>query len=397
MAYYKENEFEQWLIKDSKRWNDAAGVSSYKSGVGSLIVWLDKNKQLWKVTGGTRVYDFQKYLKLINETSDRETLFSAVLNIIQKAIDKNIHQKTTFQNYKSYLSAYEDFIRTLPFEQSANGLNPTHKKLLKNNSSVATYSHDELIEEFSGRITCQDRISMSKDVMFPISLIRKLWPNDTIDWAKSVCENIYLIVQASNKKIKEIQIKNISSLKISKSGEVKVNDNNGIDYDLLTSYSDPYEKLIVGPNSGQMYYKRKRTKTDLSCDIPTTSYFVDKNQNIIDGHDHTNVYLWHVKKMIVSSIGDVVIDHDVPISLVLTQKGKSLKNMKSISDLYRQISATLGLSVTSKNARDFNSKLSASDETDFINIGFPSKDLSIIGKEKLVLMSSRENNIKSDS
>lgn len=397
MAYYKDDEFEQWLRNDSQRWNDDAAVSSYKSGMGSLIVWLDNHKGLWKVTGGTTIYNFDKYIRNINTISDRESLFSAILNIIQKEIENNPSNKATLQNYKSYLSAYEDFISTVPFEQSAQGLNTTHQKILKNNSSVATYSHDELIQEFIGRITSQDRISMSKDVMFPISLIRKLWPVGTLSWARSVCENIYLIVDDGSN-IKELQIKEIDRLKILKSGEVQVFDKS-MKYVLLTSYSDPYERLIVNPisNPGQLCYKRKRTETGLSCIIPQSSYFVDNNQNIRDEHNPKQVYLWHVKKMKARSIGDIAIDHDVPISLVLAQNGKSLKSLKQISDLYREISARFGLPVTSKNARVFNSALKPQDESRFKIIGFPFNDLEKIRKEKLVLMSSRENCIKSDS
>ena len=110
--YYKEDEFENWLENDTVRWSDPKSVSSYKSGVRSMIIWVDANKHLWKTTSGTLFLGFEDYLKIIDSDKDRETFFSAVLNIIQKGIDKDPSNKTTLQNYKSYLCAYEDFLET---------------------------------------------------------------------------------------------------------------------------------------------------------------------------------------------------------------------------------------------------------------------------------------------
>ena len=86
--YYKEDDFEQWLINDNDRWNDPSSVSSYKSGVGSMIDWVNRHKFLWKTIGGTKVQDFEWYLQNIGSVADRDTFFSAVLNIIQIEIKK---------------------------------------------------------------------------------------------------------------------------------------------------------------------------------------------------------------------------------------------------------------------------------------------------------------------
>ena len=72
--YYKEAEFENWLENDTVRWSDPKSVSSYKSGVRSMIIWVDANKHLWKTTSGTLFLGFEDYLKIIDSDKDRETL-----------------------------------------------------------------------------------------------------------------------------------------------------------------------------------------------------------------------------------------------------------------------------------------------------------------------------------
>ena len=255
MAYYKENDFEQWLQNDPKRWNDAASVSSYKSGMRSFISWIDdkENKVLWNSAGNTKFRSFQFYISRIDKEKVLSTFFSALDNIIKKSIEQSSY-KSVLQNYKSYLSAYEQFCKwyyTYNKYPSNAGLPDSQLKFLRKNSSSVTYSHDELIDEFSGRILLQDRISTIKNVLFPIRLINNLWQDKASQWAKQVSENIYLIVKDEKNVIKEIQIKDIISLEILKSGSVKVSVKNHIDsdtndsdsnsilvYTLLTSYSE---------------------------------------------------------------------------------------------------------------------------------------------------------------
>ena len=256
--YYKEDEFKQWLEDDNDRWNDPTSVSTYKSEVGSMIDWVNQNKGLWKTTGGTKFQNFEWYLQNINCDTDRDTFFSAVLNIIQKEINKNPENKSRLQNFKSYLCAFEDFYRDEGFPQSSS-ISVAQRNMLRQNSSCATYSKDELIKEFQGRVLFQDRISMSKNILFPIRLITKLWSEDSNTWAEGVCENILIIVKDINSgEISEKRISQIETLRIEKTGEVEVIiDKDKNKYIMCTSYSDPYEHAKI--ENGKIKYIKKRT------------------------------------------------------------------------------------------------------------------------------------------
>lgn len=397
MAYYKEKEFDDWLAD-----NYPSSAPSYKSGVGSFINWIDSNKSQWKNPSSLKVKNFEDYLRDTKEMSERDTLFSAALNILQKEIQKakkNISPSipiTTLQNYKSFLSAYEEFLRSEPFEPKAPGIKQNHLSLLRKNSSNATYTRDELIKEFTNRILTQDRISLSKEILFPIRLIRKLWKADAEAWANDVCNNIWLILQSYTpvKTFCQKQIKDIETLSIKRNGEVIVTINNAL-YTLCTSYSDPHEYLKVNCNRLE-YYRKRKPVFGLNCIIPTGGYIIDKNQNVIDSVTK-RIVLWHIKPVKIKALGDIAIDHDIPISLVLKEKKKKLTELKKISKAYCDISATNNLSVTAANANKFCSKLNASNVCTFRGIGYPQADMSEIGKCKLVLMEKVENSMKSDS
>lgn len=399
MAYYKENEFGAWLTV-----NYPSSASSYKSGVGGLITWINSNKHLWKKpVSSTKVKDFEDYLKETNKMSERETLFSAVLNILQKDIQKAKKGKgsstpiSTLQNFKSYLCAYEEFFKSQPFVPKAGGFKANHLALLRKNSTNATYTRDELINEFSNRILTQDRISMAKEILFPIRLIRKLWKHDTELWAKKVCNNIWLILKSNTNPyvICQKQIKDIDTLCIKRSGEVIVSIGKNI-FTLCTSYSDPYESIVVDGNDIKFVRKRSNV-TNLCCPIPSSGkFFFDKNQNVIDPVTN-KIILWHIKPAIIKSLGDIAIDHDIPISLVLNEKKKKLTVLKIISNLYRDISANYNLSVAAANANKFCSKLTSGDKKTILSSGYPRSDMDEIGKCKLVLMGKEENSLKSDS
>ena len=392
MGYYKESDFKDWLEADNNRWNDPSSVSSYKSGVGSMIDWVNNNKGLWKTVGSTKFQGFECYLQNINCGEDRDTFFSAVLNIIQKEIDKSPENKSTLQNYKSYLSAFEEFFKDEQYSQSS--FTDAQRKLLRQNSSCATYSQEELINEFQGRILTQDRISQSKKILFPIRLITRIWNEESKDWAKGVCENIWIILQnTSSKTTVEKQIKEIKTLRIEKTGEVKVTINKDEnEYIMCTSYSDPHEFIKIDKDKATIKYIKKRSEK-LCCDIPKEGVIIDKNKNIRDSEN--KIILWHVKPVNIKRLGDIAIDHDIPISQVLIDKERQLKDLSEISERYRSLSQEYGLPVTAKEVNNFCKKYNG-DQT-MKNIGFPKDDMALIGKCKLVLMGKDENSQKSDS
>ena len=113
------------------------------------------------------------------------------------------------------------------------------------------------------------------------------------------------------------------------------------------------------------------------------SFEVDSKQNIIIDR---KTIIWHVRPMVVAHLGEIAIDHDIPIALILEEKEKQLRGLEN-------------LSVSQKNANNF-SKLYSEDfqnEAANKNVDFPSNDMNILKRCKLVLMQGDENGKKSDN
>lgn len=391
--YNKKKEFRTWLKDDPSRWSDDS-VNSYVSGIGGLIKWFNANKSNWNQD----LEEFDNYLKRINNQKDRDTFFSAILNILQKEIKNKPDNKSTLQNYKSYLNAFEEFFRSEPF--TINGLTQQQIKVLRKYGSTITYTREELIKEFKQRILTQDRISMSKTVMFPIRLIKILWPKATEKWAEGVCNKINLIVgykKDGKEQKKEINLEKLSSITI-ENGRVTVKDNKEKEYNLYTSYSDPKELLLIG---NKIEYKRKAAgKATLSCKCNSSGLIIDKNQNVLDKKTNM-VLLWHVKQMKIKTLSDIAIDHDIPISLILKENENKLKNLTGLSDTYKKLSAQYGLKVSAKEVNKFCKKIKENSKEEVLKNtcggDFPEDDMKIIGDSKLVLMAKDENTMKSDS
>ena len=113
--------------------------------------------------------------------------------------------------------------------------------------------------------------------------------------------------------------------------------------------------------------------------------------------------MWHVKPVKIKSLGDIAIDHDIPISQVLIDKKKQLPTLSKISEIYRELSQDYGLKVSAKEVNNFCKKFD-SDQTkgqkyleSKCGTIFPQKEMDLIGKCKLVLMSKDENSLKSDN
>lgn len=267
-------------------------------------------------------------------------------------------------------------------------------RIIKRNSKEVTFSRDELIYEFVSRLTSQDRISSSKNILFPIRLMNKIWKKETQDWAKNYAENIYIIISYQNS-FKEIQIKDIESMKIKSSKEVSVLYKADT-CKVYTSYSDPYEHIVVNPKSKEIQYYRKRTPiSDMKASF-YDSFEIDSKQNIIN---NKKKIIWHVKPMVVAHLGEIAIDHDIPIALILEEKQTQLAGLAKITNIYKGISANHNLSVSQKNANNFSKSYSEEFKTTASanNVKFPTKDMNILSRCKLVLMQGDENGKKSDN
>ena len=126
------------------------------------------------------------------------------------------------------------------------------------------------------------------------------------------------------------------------------------------------------------------------------SFEVDSKQNIIIDR---KTIIWHVRPMVVAHLGEIAIDHDIPIALILEEKEKQLHGLEQITGIYKSISERNNLSVSQKNANNF-SKLYSQDfqnEAAKDDVQFPFKDMEILSRCKLVLMQGDENGKKSDN
>jgi hypothetical protein len=106
--------------------------------------------------------------------------------------------------------------------------------------------------------------------------------------------------------------------------------------------------------------------------------------------------------MKINTLSDIAIDRDIPISLILKENKEDLKNLKRLSDKYKELSAQYGLKVSAKEVKKFYKKIKENSKVDELkntccNGNFPIGDMKIIGDSKLVLMAKDENTMKSDS
>jgi hypothetical protein len=170
---------------------------------------------------------------------------------------------------------------------------------------------------------------------------------------------------------------------------------------MCTSYSDPHEYTKIEIENDKIKYKyiskRKEIKVK-ECDIPQDGYIIDKNKNIRDSKK--KIILWHVKPVKIKRLGDIAIDHDIPISLVLKEKERKLSTLLTMSDVYRTLSYKYELKVSANEVNNFCKKIDEDGRNRLLNAvnqKLLAEDLKLIGKYKLVLMSKDENSQKSDS
>lgn len=387
-----------YLIEFYNSLANKATANSYKSGMSALIKWYDSTI----VKGVKGIKNFPSFFDAL-ENIDNEDIANTFFSFIQVQLHKKITSSTstsnpskeTLYNWVSYLTSFQAFwIKNELQNVTTKGIAKGVLKILKKNSEDVTYSHDELISEFVMRLTTQDRLSSAKSILFPIRLMNKIWKIDTQEWASKYAEEIYIIIKYQGR-FEEVQINDIVSLNIKSWNEVSV-IYKGEKCIVYTSYSDPYERLVVDSKQQTIQYYRKRTAiNDMSATF-SDRFEIDSKQNVIVNKEKI---IWHVKPMTVAHLGEIAIDHDIPIALILEEKEKQLKQLEQITVIYKQISNMNGLTVSQKNANEFSSKYSTdfSREAQAQNVGFPKGDMTTLSKCKLVLMQGDENGRKSDN
>lgn len=247
-----------------------------------------------------------------------------------------------------------------------------------------------ILDNFSKRLLFQSRVSESLAMLFPIRTIRDLWPKEAKDWAKSVVGGIYLIL-GKDGVYEEKQIKDIDSLIINADSSVTVVAG-ATEYQLYTSYSDPYERISVVDGMLNII-SSKSDSVVMSCQLPEGNR-IDARWHVYDSQG--KCIMWHVMPMEVSDIKDIVIDHEIPMSVILQEKDK-LPQLSVLSDLYKQASSDCGYSLASGNIAKVTKFIKESKyDGMFGEVGFPKDDLNKIAGYKLILMQNLENLRKSN-
>lgn len=250
---------------------------------------------------------------------------------------------------------------------------------------------EKIITNFSMRLLFQSRVSQNLDVLFPIRTIRDLWGIESKEWAQKVVNEIYLILEKDGK-YEEKQIKDIESLAINEDSSVTVIANS-INYQLQTSYSDPYERISVVDGVLKIIDTRDDSVVK-TCQLPQDNR-IDARWHVYDSQK--KCIMWHVKPMKVSNIRDIVIDHETPISVILQEKAKELPQLSELSELYKQASQQCNCSLSSKNIARVTKHIDDGITNGTINDpGFPADDLKKIASYKLILMQNLENLRKSN-
>lgn len=252
-------------------------------------------------------------------------------------------------------------------------------------------SKDAIISNFQMRLLFQSRVSQNLAMLFPIRTIRDLWSKEAYSWASCVVANIYLILEKDGE-YEEMQIKDIESFAINEDSSVTVVAN-GINYQLQTSYSDPFERISVVDGVLRIIDTRDNSVVK-TCQLPQ-GYSIDAKWHVYDSQK--KCIMWHVKPMKVSNIRDIVIDHEIPISVILQEKAKELSQLSELSELYKQASQQCNCSLSSKNIAKVTTFIKESKyDGMFRKVGFPLKELNEIASYKLILMQNLENLRKSD-
>ena len=84
---------------------------------------------------------------------------------------------------------------------------------------------------------------------------------------------------------------------------------------------------------------------------------------------------------------------------MLIDKKEKLLKLLEISDLYRRLSVKYGLKVSAKDVNKFCMALDrdGKSKAELCKVGYPQKDMDLVGKCKLVLMEKDENRKKSNN
>lgn len=225
-----KGEFKNWLTETAKTSESSAkSYLSYVAGADKLISVSKKNS--------TEKLSLFAILQTELEKQDNIAIEEALLFVIDELSRKNAEEifgrpKKTLQNYKSGLYSYLEFLieYSFPIETSAafqieekedqieylDIITETGKSL-SNNNVIKVHSKNDLVKNFSLRITTQDRFY--EDIYFPIRFITRIFSKQKErsvfkNWLNHLLNSIDIFLDENNTTFEEISSLTIANDKV---------------------------------------------------------------------------------------------------------------------------------------------------------------------------------------
>lgn len=325
---YLRNEFIEWLCE-----TDINSLDSAKSNASRVKTLNDKFiSQLVP----SKNYNFLKLLPKHIKQSPEETILLLdklemhVYNSEVKPEDYSI-KSSTFKCMQRAFNLYVSFIKETisnnrqesDNDSGSNSENKTEvtecvTELNDNKINKVCFDHNYINDNFRLRLLTQDRLSNSKNIFYPIRLIRRLFTkqdklarhrkiNEKANYKKSLFE----IIHNSIDKINVITDKGIFKLKDVKTLEIDLKQK------IVTVVLKNNEKAVL------------MTRTDKG----------------------------ETEKMSVSTFRDISIDHVVPMANILEERANSLPALSKLTEMVKQAAKKNNINITLTNVSALNNKV----------------------------------------
>lgn len=225
------------------------------------------------------------------------------------------------------------------------------------NINKVCFEYDYIKDNFSFRLLTQDRISNSKDLFYPIRLIRRLFCKHDklvrlgmINGTPDEMKCLFDIVHSCIDKIKVITDKGIFKLKDVRALEINYKIN----------------EVVIFMRNGEQ--AKLLTKTDMG----------------------------EIEQMKVSNFRDISIDHIIPMSDILDKTADRLPALKRLTALIKQAAKKYNISIVPGNVSRLNNKVLENIEFSEITPIMPQlkKELAIIGSVAELQLMDKTYNIR---
>jgi len=271
-----------------------------------------------------------KYINIINDREDEVYDINKVITWINDYKEQYDWEGSGKKSYKSYINSFLKFIKDVC--KNKNSYKNIYEVCSEENFSSSDlailngkegdiYLHNKLTTKFKSRLRCQDRTSGDK-IWLPLRFIAKIYSKDKKDYDanhKEKKENQFS--KWLDKLVDDIYIHYVET---EKAGTEKVEK---IRFGGETGKSDVHLRLAKHSKKGQ---------TAKEYDVYVR--WIDNNDKVIERRVLTPTGRGNEKKkMVVSGIQAIAIDHVKPIDQTLRDLEGKLETLKIVSDYYKEL------------------------------------------------------------